>query len=425
MREQIRKPIDNQDLYDGAAEAFRRGWRKVKLYFMCGLPGERPADLDGIVEMAETIARIGKDVTGRYADVTASVSNFVPKPHTPYQWNGMQTREYFHWAHRYLRSQVKLRSVTVKCHDIERSLLEGILTRGDRRVAAGARGSLAARGPARRLDRALRPQALVGRPSTTSASTSRSTASATGPSTRSSPGTTSTSRRAASTWPRSRPARSSSSRRWPGRSDGPGFQIRRFDARTSGVESWQPRRRPKLLTAEEFMAADLGEGTFELVRGEVVEVPPPMPEHGRVCVNVGFVLETYGRQSGLGYALSNDSAVVTERGPDTVRGADVCFYSHARWPRAAGRQDLAPGAARSGRRGRLRRAIAAAQILRKSRNTSQPGVSWSGSSIRTSRSVVDLSAAMTNRHLVLHEDDVIENLPELPGFRCPVADFFV
>ena len=69
---------------------------------------------------------------------------------------------------------------------------------------------------------------------------------------------------------------------------------------------------PKLLTAEEFMAADLGEGTFELVRGEVVEVPPPMPEHGRVCVNSGFALESYGRQSGLGYALSNDSAVLTE-----------------------------------------------------------------------------------------------------------------
>ena len=127
MREQIRKPINNQDLYDGCAEAFRRGWRKVKLYFMCGLPGERTADLDGIVAMAETIARIGKDVTGRYADVTASVSNFIPKPHTAYQWNGMQTREYFHWAHRYLKSKVKINSVTVKAHDIERSMLEGHL----------------------------------------------------------------------------------------------------------------------------------------------------------------------------------------------------------------------------------------------------------------------------------------------------------
>jgi radical SAM superfamily enzyme YgiQ (UPF0313 family) len=104
---------------------------------MCGLPGERPADLDGIVEMAETIARIGKEVTGRYAEVVASVSNFIPKPHTPYQWNGMQTREYLLWAHKYLRSKVKIRSVTVKCHEIDRSLLEGILTRGDRRVADG------------------------------------------------------------------------------------------------------------------------------------------------------------------------------------------------------------------------------------------------------------------------------------------------
>ncbi len=135
MRDQIRKPIDNNDLYEGAAEAFRRGWRRVKLYFMCGLPGERPADLDGIVDMAETIAKIGKEVTGRYAEVTASVSNFVPKPHTPYQWSGMQTREYFHWAHRYLKSRVRIKTVSVKCHDVETSLLEGILTRGDRRVA--------------------------------------------------------------------------------------------------------------------------------------------------------------------------------------------------------------------------------------------------------------------------------------------------
>ena len=135
MRTQIRKPINNQDLYDGAAEAFRRGWRRVKLYFMCGLPGERPVDLDGIVEMAETIARIGKDVTGRWGEVTAAVSNFIPKPHTPYQWNGMKPKEYFRWAHKYLKSRVRVRSVTLKLHDVERSMLEGVLTRGDRRVA--------------------------------------------------------------------------------------------------------------------------------------------------------------------------------------------------------------------------------------------------------------------------------------------------
>lgn len=137
MREQIRKKISNQDLYDGCREAFRHGWQQVKLYFLCGLPGERTVDLDGIVDMAETIARIGKETTGHYAKVTASVSNFVPKAHTPYQWNAMQRREYFHAAHAHLRARRRLRSVTVKCHPVETSLLEGVLSRGDRRVAEG------------------------------------------------------------------------------------------------------------------------------------------------------------------------------------------------------------------------------------------------------------------------------------------------
>jgi radical SAM family uncharacterized protein len=136
MREQIRKKITNDDLYEGCREAFKNGWQRVKLYFMCGLPGERRADLDGIVDMAETIARIGREVRGRYAEVTASVSNFVPKPHTPYQWNGMQTREYLRWAGRYMKDRCRIRSVAVKQHDVELSQLEGVLTRGDRRVAA-------------------------------------------------------------------------------------------------------------------------------------------------------------------------------------------------------------------------------------------------------------------------------------------------
>jgi radical SAM family uncharacterized protein len=135
MREQIRKKIKNDDLYEGCREAFKNGWQRVKLYFMCGLPGERAVDLDGIVDMAEHISAIGKDVRGRYVDVTASVSNFVPKPHTPYQWNGMQTREYLQWAGRYLKKGCRLRAVHVKQHDIECSLLEGVLTRGDRRIA--------------------------------------------------------------------------------------------------------------------------------------------------------------------------------------------------------------------------------------------------------------------------------------------------
>jgi radical SAM family uncharacterized protein len=134
MREQIRKKIKNEDLYEGCRQAFRHNYESVKLYFMCGLPGERKVDLDGIIEMSETIARIGKEERGRYAKVTASVSNFVPKSHTPYQWNGMQRREYFEESHRYLWSKRQLRSVNVKCHDIDTSLLEGAISRGDRRT---------------------------------------------------------------------------------------------------------------------------------------------------------------------------------------------------------------------------------------------------------------------------------------------------
>ena len=135
MREQIRKKIKNDDLYEGCRTAFRNHFQSVKLYFMCGLPGERPADLDGIVEMAETISRIGKEETGRWAKVTASVSNFVPKAHTPYQWNAMQRRDYFEWAHAYLRLRRLPKSVRIKCHNVETSLLEGVFSRGDRRLA--------------------------------------------------------------------------------------------------------------------------------------------------------------------------------------------------------------------------------------------------------------------------------------------------
>ena len=136
MRRRIGKEIRNEDLYEGCRRAFENGFQRVKLYFMCGLPGEGPADLDGIIDMAETIARLGKEVTGRFPAVVANVSNFVPKPQTPYQWNAMQTRGYFRRAHEQLRRRRRLRAVELKCHDIEASLLEGVLARGDRRVAA-------------------------------------------------------------------------------------------------------------------------------------------------------------------------------------------------------------------------------------------------------------------------------------------------
>jgi radical SAM family uncharacterized protein len=136
LRRQVGKNISNDDLYAGCRSAMAAGFQRVKLYFMCGLPGEEQADLDGIIDMAETISRLGKEVSGRYATVVANVSNFVPRPHTPFQWHGMQRREYFRQAHQYLRSRLRYRSIQLKCHDVDTSLLECVLARGDRRLGA-------------------------------------------------------------------------------------------------------------------------------------------------------------------------------------------------------------------------------------------------------------------------------------------------
>ncbi len=136
MRAQIGKPITNDDLLAGCRRAFENGFQRVKLYFMCGLPGEKPADLDGIIDLAEDISRLGRSVHGRMVQVVANVSNFVPKPHTPYQWNAMQTREYFREAREHLYQRKRLRTVSLKCHDIETSLLEGVFCRADRRLGA-------------------------------------------------------------------------------------------------------------------------------------------------------------------------------------------------------------------------------------------------------------------------------------------------
>lgn len=136
LRRRIGKNIRNEDLFEGCRHAFAAGYHRVKLYFMCGLPGEQPEDLDAILDLAEAISQLGKQVTGRLATVVANVSNFVPKPQTPFQWQAMQTRDYFREAHARLRHRRRLRSVEVKCHDIESSLLEGVLARGDRRLGA-------------------------------------------------------------------------------------------------------------------------------------------------------------------------------------------------------------------------------------------------------------------------------------------------
>ena len=97
-----------------------------------------------------------------------------------------------------------------------------------------------------------------------------------------------------------------------------------------------------LLTAEEFMEQYADRGLYELVKGEVVELSPGNAAHGLTMAKIASALTVYGEESGLGYAFCGDTAVVTERGPDTVRGPDVSFYREDRFPRAQVTEGVPP-----------------------------------------------------------------------------------
>ncbi len=131
LRKIINKDIDEEDLIKTVEELFDAGWRSVKLYFMIGLPTETDSDLDGIINLAKRVLSLSR---GRKAAVKVSVSTFVPKPHTPFQWEPMISYEEIVRRQRYLRHRLK-RGFEFKTHDPQMSLLEGVFARGDRRLS--------------------------------------------------------------------------------------------------------------------------------------------------------------------------------------------------------------------------------------------------------------------------------------------------
>ncbi|MDA8367254.1 MAG: B12-binding domain-containing radical SAM protein, partial [Actinomycetota bacterium] len=136
MRQVINKLITEADLYAAVEAAFSQGWRKVKLYFLTGLPTETDEDTLGIVTLAAKCVEIGR----RYHSaptVTASVGGFVPKPHTPFQWFGQNTVEELTRKVNLLRDASRgIRGLTLRWHDPRASAAEGLVSRGDRRIGA-------------------------------------------------------------------------------------------------------------------------------------------------------------------------------------------------------------------------------------------------------------------------------------------------
>ena len=135
LRRVINKGISEEDLLAASTTAFTLGWRIIKLYFMMGLPTETAEDLAALVDLAARVKASGRGSQGG-ADVNVSVSNFVPKAHTPFQWEAQLGREAIRNNQDYLRDALKKRRLRLKWHEAELSVLEGVFARGDRRLGA-------------------------------------------------------------------------------------------------------------------------------------------------------------------------------------------------------------------------------------------------------------------------------------------------
>jgi len=140
MRRVINKQVSEDDLINTVATAFGNGWRQVKLYFMCGLPTETDEDVLAIAGMARRVIETGRRVAGtRDIRCTISIGGFVPKSHTPFQWAGQASPETIDHRLQLLRETVRAdkqfgKAIGMRYHDGRPGQIEGLLSRGDRRV---------------------------------------------------------------------------------------------------------------------------------------------------------------------------------------------------------------------------------------------------------------------------------------------------
>ena len=132
MRDVINKNITEQDVLNSCSVAFEEGWSAMKMYFMIGLPTETDEDVTGIAELGRKVRELGKTKYNKNVKATCSASYFVPKPHTPFQWCAQENIDSIKRKQRILRELGRRYRIDVKVHHAETSVLEGILSRGDR-----------------------------------------------------------------------------------------------------------------------------------------------------------------------------------------------------------------------------------------------------------------------------------------------------
>jgi radical SAM family uncharacterized protein len=137
LRDVINKGVTEADLLAAVSAAVEAGWSAIKLYFMVGLPTEEQADLEGIGDLVKKVQQVGRNVKKgkKRMHISVSASSFVPKAHTPFQWEGQLPRALLAERHAFLRDVVRNSGADYHWHDIEASFLEAVLARGDRRLA--------------------------------------------------------------------------------------------------------------------------------------------------------------------------------------------------------------------------------------------------------------------------------------------------
>jgi radical SAM family uncharacterized protein/radical SAM-linked protein len=139
MRDIVNKGLTNEELLRGVKTAFEQGWDKIKLYFMIGLPGETDVDVLGIAETVRWLQQECRAQRRRPLNFNLTISNFTPKPHTPFQWHSVSTAEFIR-KQELLRNEFRrMRGVKVNFTDVRLSAMEDFIGRGDRRLSAVVR----------------------------------------------------------------------------------------------------------------------------------------------------------------------------------------------------------------------------------------------------------------------------------------------
>jgi len=136
LRDVINKGINEDMIIKCLNEIFSRGWERVKLYFMMGLPTETDEDLDAIAEISYRTLKLGRAMGRKRASVSVSVSGFVPKAHTPFQWEKQNSISELQEKGRRIKSKIHDRNLSIAYHEPEQTFLEGVLSRGDKRTCA-------------------------------------------------------------------------------------------------------------------------------------------------------------------------------------------------------------------------------------------------------------------------------------------------